>query len=85
MPKKTSHFMQIAIGVAVSVLSVGLVGGIAFANEMENRTQALEITAKTQAETIRDQRQKVKDLGAQVSKIDKMVTFLAVKAGWSPQ
>jgi uncharacterized coiled-coil protein SlyX len=66
-------------------LSVGLVGGIAFANEMENRTQALEITAKTQAETIRDQRQKVKDLGAQVSKIDKMVTFLAVKAGWSPQ
>lgn len=81
---KSGPWAQIFIGAAASVLASVLIGGIAFANAMDNRTQKLEVTSEAQGQTIRDQRIKIKDLSDTIHKMDRMITFLATKAGYTP-
>ena len=77
-------WQQIAIATAGTVLASILVGGVAFANAMDNRTQALEATSKAQGETIRDQRLKVRGMDSSIRRMEKMLSFLAAKAGYVP-
>jgi len=77
-------WQQIAIAVAGTVLASILIGGVTFANAMDNRTQALEASSKAQGEKIRDQRHNIRDIRKDLREMRSMLTFLAAKAGYAP-
>ena len=56
-----------------TVASAFILGAAAFANEMDNRTQALEATASAHGEKLKS-----------LDKILPMVQYLAAQAGYAP-
>lgn len=82
--KPAKWISNILIGVTITVLSGILLGGGVFAREMDRKTSRLEQAASTTRKQIKAIKKNADNHESQLTRIERMVNFMAGKAGYIP-